>query len=78
MKGFIKIKRYLVSFCAPKGVRAREVYYIKRAYRRTEKEIDRIYSQSFCCCHYCTYPELYDLEDKQDRRKKLIDRMDVK
>lgn len=64
-----KIKRKIISMMAPKGKLERELYYLRRKIRKADIEIEDIHYKPFgSCCSYCAYPELHELEDKQDRR----------
>lgn len=55
---------------APKQSTKRELFYLKRNIKIISNHIEHIYDLPFgTCCHYCAYPELYDLEDKLDKQK---------
>jgi hypothetical protein len=73
----VKIKRKLLALLAPKNHTARELYYLKLAYSKTERDIN--YYRSLpqpACCHECAYPFLIAWYDKQERRLLQIKRLE--
>jgi hypothetical protein len=75
---FIKrLKRKLVALRAPEDTHARELYYLKRAYDKTQATIDYWKSQwSGVCCPYCQFPFLNKLVDQQAHRLKHIEELE--
>ena len=68
-----KLKRRLVALRAPEDIHANELYYLKRAYEKTQAKIDYWKSQwSGVCCPYCQFPFLNKLVDQQERREEHI------
>lgn len=73
MSSIRRLKRRIIRLFAPKHKTRREIFYLKRAIRKNEEIVERIYDAAgIVCCHHCAFPELYDIEEKLDRQYKRL------
>ena len=74
-----KVIRRIVALKAPKDVLSRELYYVRRAAIKSEKRAEWYHENwSGCCCPYCEFPILGDIEAKRDRQLEHISLLESK
>ena len=75
-----RIRRWVVRQFAPKQPLARELFYLRRSIRHTDRQIEEIYSSDLGsgCCYNCEFPALCDLEDRLERQLLRRDQLEMR